>query len=106
MAESKIFLFVVEGPTDENSLAPALERILVPKKIKFMVMHCDITSDFDSNQGNIEQKIKEKAIDEFLAKNSQFRLEDIAQIIQITDADGAFTDDSIIEPNDLIDKTI
>ena len=39
MSESKILLFIVEGPSDEASLAPAMEKIVSNSTVKPKVMH-------------------------------------------------------------------
>ncbi len=103
MEESKIVLFIVEGKSDEMSLAPALEQI-VTNKIKFKVMCCDITSHNDSNVGNIEKRIKTEAVENFLKNNRQFRSKDICKIVHIIDTDGAFAPDNCIVKNDKIDN--
>ena len=64
MIENKILLFIVEGPSDEQSLAPALEN-LIRHNVKFKVMHSDITSDNASTVDNIEKRIKNRAVKNF-----------------------------------------
>ena len=90
MDTRKVLLFIVEGPSDEAALAPALEKIINTKKVKFKVMRIDITSDYDSNVGNIERRIKDLGVKKFLEQNSQFKPEDICGIVHIVDLDGAF----------------
>lgn len=96
MDEKKLILFIVEGSTDETSLAPALEAIIENKTVKFKVMHTDITSDYDSTVSNIEERIKEQAVRKFLLANHQFTARDICAIVHIVDLDGAFTSDDIV----------
>lgn len=100
MDENRILLFIVEGPTDETSLAPAMNRIVSNSTVKFKVMKADITSDYDSNEENIEKRIKELGVKRFLKENEQFASKDICGIVHIVDLDGAFIPDTaIIEGN-------
>ena len=103
MATNKIILVIVEGKTDENALAPALSKIF-PPSIKFKVMNCDLTSDYDSSEENIEDRIKRLAVKRFLERNNQFYAKDICAVIQIIDTDGAFVNDDLIITNDTLDK--
>lgn len=97
MNEIKVLLFIVEGPSDEQSLAPALEKIIQGNNVKFKVMHTDITSDYASTKDNIKKRIKEQAVKKFLLENSQFTAGDICGIIHIVDADGVFIPDENIK---------
>ena len=105
MTESKILLFIVEGKSDEASLAPALEQI-VDKTTKFKVIQSDITSDFYSNPSNIERRIKKKGIKEFLSKNSQFTEKDICGVVHIVDMDGAFASDTLVQKDNTVENVI
>ena len=101
MNESKVLLFIVEGPSDEASLAPALEQIITGSKVKFKVMRADITCDYDSTVGNIERRIKVLGVKRFLTENSQFSSNDICGVIHIVDLDGAFAPDHIVIQGDV-----
>ena len=103
MDESKVLLFIVEGISDEASLAPALEKIITDSKVKFKVMRADITSDYDSTVNNIERRIKELGVKRFLKENSQFSSNDICGIVHIVDLDGAFAPDNIVVEGDVED---
>ena len=97
MNEIKVLLFIVEGPSDEQSLAPALESIIAKNNVKFKVMHTDITSDYASTKENIEKRIKEQAVKKFLNDNTQFNSSDICGIVHIVDTDGVFIPDTNIK---------
>lgn len=97
MAEKKILLFIVEGRSDETALAPALEKIVTAHNVKFKVMRTDITSDFASNENNIERRIKEQAVKKFLKANPQFSSKDICGLVHITDLDGVFINDDFVK---------
>lgn len=101
MTESKVLLFIVEGPSDEASLAPALEQIITGSKVKFKVMRADITCDYDSTVDNIERRIKVLGVKRFLTENSQFSSNDICGVIHIVDLDGAFAPDDIVIQEDV-----
>ncbi len=58
--EKKVILFLVEGPTDENSLGMILQKILKDKKIFFHIIYTDLTSEKQSNVQNILKKIEEE----------------------------------------------
>ncbi len=103
MDESKVLLFIVEGPSDEASLAPALEQIVTDSKVKFKVMRADLTSDYDSTVDNIERRIKELGVKRFLTDNPQFSSNDICGIVHIVDLDGAFIDDNLVIQDDVED---
>lgn len=101
MIESKILLFIVEGKSDEASLAPALERLITTSSVKFKFMKVDITSDFDSTIHNIERRIKQLGVKRFLQENQQFSANDICGIVHIVDLDGAFVPDDVIVESDV-----
>ena len=101
MTESKVLLFIVEGPSDEASLAPALEQIITRSKVKFKVMRADITCDYDSTFNIIHRRIKVLGVKRFLTENSQFSSNDICGVIHIVDLDGAFAPDDIVIQGDV-----
>ena len=43
----KVILFLVEGPTDEDTLALIYSKIIKEHDIKFELLHMDITADED-----------------------------------------------------------
>ena len=104
MNERKILLFLVEGKSDEASLAPSLEKI-VEERAKFKIMSCDITSDFASTPQNIESRLRRLGVGRFLKKNPQFRESDLCGVVHIVDTDGVpnvmYYEDRILERNGL-----
>ena len=54
----KIILFLVEGPTDEDTLALIYSKIVKDHDIKFEVLHTDITADEEMTVKYIEVRIK------------------------------------------------
>lgn len=101
----KIVLFIVEGLTDKNSLAPALEEIVCNNKLNFQVVRGDIICDLDSNTENIERRLKNLVIKKFLDDNPQFKASDICEVIQICDTDGCFSDEAVVVHGE-VDKTV
>lgn len=91
----KIILFLVEGSTDKQSISLTLARLLKKVNVKFHIIKTDITSDLNSTVDNIEKLIFER-IDFFLAENPHLTYDDISAVIQITDTDGTFINDSAI----------
>lgn len=91
----KIIFVIVEGLSDEEAIGVLLNRIYEKDSVYVHVMHCDITTELDVNQGNIIAKIGN--IIKGYAKRT-FKSEDFARIIHITDTDGAFIpNDNIVE---------
>ena len=52
----KIILFLVEGPTDEDTLALIYSKIVKDHDIKFEVLHTDITADEEMTVKYIEEE--------------------------------------------------
>ena len=96
MNESKVLLFIVEGRTDEVSLAPAMEQIVSRAKVKFKVMRADITADYASSVENIEERIKRLGVKKFLNDNIQIKANDICGVVHSVDLDGAFVPDNVV----------
>lgn len=88
-------LFIVEGGSDETALKRILKKLYKKKEINFEVTDGDITSDEFVNVQNVEEKIfkivKKFMNDKKLSKNN------IIQIVQIFDTDGAFIKKEFIE---------
>ena len=87
VTSKKVILFIVEGITDETSLARILKEIFEDKKIYFQVVNTDITSELTNNNMNIITKINNE-IKKSISRN-YFKKSDIIQIIHVVDLDGA-----------------
>ena len=99
MAKKKVMLFIVEGPTDETSLSTVLNRIFSSSTVKFQVVHGDIlTRDFTSSD-KIVAAVWEQ-VKEFMG--SIYRKSDICRIVHLTDMDGVFIPDAVVE-NDTVE---
>lgn len=91
----KVVLFVVEGSTDKTALQPVLKKLLQNDKVKFDVLHRDITSDIKCNTKNIKEKIG-REINEYLDV-SKLKKKDIKEIVHLIDTDGSFVTADAIE---------
>ena len=95
VTSKKVILFIVEGITDETSLARILKEIFEDKKIYFQVVNTDITSELTNNNMNIITKINNE-IKKSISRN-YFKKSDIIQIIHVVDLDGVY-----IKPQDVV----
>lgn len=97
---NKIILFIVEGITDEDSLALILNRLLKKhngqniQKILFKFLNGDITTGVNYSTKNVKEELV-KGIKSFLSKN-RLQKEDIYKIVQLTDMDGAYVPNEVI----------
>lgn len=93
----KVILFIVEGITDQSALEPIMKNILKEKddKIKFRMLHKDITSHKDSKTNNIKKKLGEE-INKYL-DTYKLKRKDIREVVHLIDTDGAFVPDTNIE---------
>lgn len=96
---NKIILFLVEGPTDEDTLALIYSKIVKEHNIRFEVLRTDITADENMTVKYIEDWIK-RAIEVYLKKNPFIEESDILKVIQIIDTDGAFIPDILVKQSD------
>lgn len=55
--KKQVILFVVEGPSDEESLAGALRKIFADRQLLVQVTHCDLTSERGAAAHNIRARI-------------------------------------------------
>ena len=95
----KIVLFIVEGITDEISLALVLSKIMEKDKIvRFKIINGDITAKNGVSSNNILGKITDH-IKEFVAKDIYVKT-DIFKVIHLVDTDGAYISDDIILQKD------
>lgn len=92
----KIILLLVEGPSDEDSLAFLYSKIVAEHNIYFDVLHTDITADEEMTVKYIETRIKVE-IKKYLDRNPFIKRSDIIKIVQIIDTDGAFIPSSQVK---------
>lgn len=72
----KIILLLVEGPTDEDTLALIFSLLIKEYNIEFVVIHTDITASEDITVKYIERAI-ENEISKYLKRNPFIRKKDI-----------------------------
>lgn len=94
----KSVVFIVEGATDKRALHNIFKKIYRYKEIHFEFTHGDITSDESININNVEAEIY-KYVDAY-RKDKKLKLNDIWQIVQLFDTDGAYIDDDHIVPGE------
>ena len=88
----KLILIIVEGKSDEESLEYVLSKIVNSSKIKFVICHGDITSDYKTNARNVAKKISH-IVEEFLeSSKGLYTIEDIKLIVHIVDTDACSID--------------
>lgn len=95
----KVILFLVEGATDEETLALIYSKIVKGHDIKFEVLHTDITADEGMTVKYIEDKIK-RVIEMYLKRNPFIKKSDILKVVQIIDTDGAFIPSALVKTSD------
>jgi hypothetical protein len=59
MKTKKIILFIVEGISDQTSLALILSKLVKSENVKFQIVNGDITSDRSTNVANAMIKVNE-----------------------------------------------
>ena len=100
MKTKKIVLFIVEGITDQTSLALILSKIIQNESVKFHIVNGDITSDRFTTAENAITKVNSQ-IKMFLDKNPYFKKSDIQNIVHLVDTDGAFVSEDKIVKGDV-----
>lgn len=99
MWTNKLIIFIVEGPSDQDSLIVPLENELINKKIKtkIKVLHKDILTEYISEDNNnfkitscnLMGKLK-NLVESEIKRITGIKFKDIGKIIYITDTDNCF----------------
>ncbi|WP_024292688.1 hypothetical protein [Lacrimispora indolis] len=84
----KVILFVVEGPTDEETLSPVFKKIFQREDVRFHVVHGDMTSNWSVSGANALKTVYEHI--EVERKRYGIEKRDIMKVIHLVDLDGAF----------------
>lgn len=84
----KVILFIVEGPTDEDTLSPVLKKIFQREDVRFHVVHGDMTSNWSVSGNNAIKTVYEHI--EVERKRYGFEKKDIMKVIHLVDIDGVF----------------
>lgn len=94
----KVIMFIVEGPTDEDTLSPVIKRLFQNNDIRFHIVHGDITTDFNVNEREIIKEVNSHIEAEM--RRYGYKKSDIIQIVHLLDTDGAFLPESCIIKGD------
>lgn len=96
----KIVLFIVEGVTDQISLDLILSKLIEKDKVvRFKIVNTDITTQRETNQSNILNKITDKIKESM--EEGKYKKNDILRIVHIVDMDGAYIDDNMVIQKDV-----
>lgn len=85
---TKIFLLLVEGPSDETSLTKLMEVLCTNFNVRVQVQHGDITSNGRVNSQNIVKTVGSR-IKDFIDRY-HLKFSDVAAISLLIDTDGCF----------------
>ncbi|MCO7126969.1 hypothetical protein NIE88_14450 [Sporolactobacillus shoreicorticis] len=96
MAEKKVIVFIVEGVSDERTIAAI--RNYVPSKYSVYV---HITRGDMFTRPGMRKNVKTRVMDQIrkIMNETKYRKQEILAVIQLTDTDGAFVNDKAIEVN-------
>ncbi len=84
----KVILFVVEGPTDEETLGPVFKKIFQREDVRFHVVHGDMTSNWSVSGANALKTVYKHI--EVERKRYGIEKRDIMKVIHLVDLDGTF----------------
>lgn len=84
----KVILFVVEGPTDEETLSPVFKKVYQREDVRFHVVHGDMTSNWSVSGASALKTVYEHI--EVERKRYGIEKRDIMKVIHLVDIDGAF----------------
>lgn len=90
----KVILFIVEGPTDENTLSPVLKKLFHSENVHFHVVHGDMMAKFEVSPENAIVKVNERIKHEM--HRYGFKKQDIVKVIHLVDTDGVFIPESAV----------
>jgi len=99
MKTKKIILFIVEGISDQTSLALILSKLIKTENVRFYLVNGDITSDSFTTVTNAITKVNDQ-IKKFLSSN-YLKKKDILKVIHLIDTDGAFVMEDYIKEDDV-----
>ncbi|MPW25661.1 hypothetical protein GC105_07645 [Alkalibaculum sp. M08DMB] len=99
MSTRKIVLFLVEGISDQTSLALIISKIVKTEIVRFHTINGDITSYKYTTAENSVNKINAQ-VKKFL-NNNFLKKSDILKIVHLIDTDGAFISDEYMLEEDI-----
>ena len=90
----KVYVFILEGVSDENAIAGLLKKLYRNRTIYSVIMYGDVTSDIKKDiskiVGTIAEKVRAKLNEE------KIKTSDVLRVFQICDMDGAYVPDTAI----------
>lgn len=95
----RIVLFIVEGLSEQNALYPILTEIITNNNIHFEVTYGDITSNYKEDTSTTILQTLESIVNTFLTKRN-FHVDDLLEIVFITDTDGTYIDEKQIKQHE------
>jgi len=94
--EKKVIAFVVEGPSDEAALGTIMQEHFANERVKFLVVHGDITTRDYVSIDSIVKRIN--GLLENAKKKYMYTTSDFLQVIHLADTDGVYVpDESVIQ---------
>jgi hypothetical protein len=99
MKTKKIILFIVEGFSDQTSLALILSKVIKPENVRFQIVNGDITASRYTTTNNAINKVNEH-IKKFIGNNF-LNKSDLLKVIHLIDTDGAYVAADFIQQADV-----
>lgn len=95
MGKRKVVLFVVEGITDQQSMALLLEKVINTAQVRFHIVGTDITSDYGTNPQNAKKRIGHEV--KCFMKRYWLEKTDILEVVHLIDTDGCYLTEDYID---------
>ena len=97
--ERKVLFVLVEGISEKISLKKSFELAFPTKRVLVEDFKGDITTNWSTNVDNIEERIYEEMWRRL--KQNCLDFDDVAEVIQIVDTDGAYIEDRRVIQDEL-----
>lgn len=104
MKTKKIILFIVEGVSDQTSLALILSKLIKNETVRFQIVNGDITSDYSTTVTNAVIKVNAQ-IKRFLTNNF-FGKTDLLRVVHLIDTDGAYVGKDFVQEASQVEDLI
>lgn len=93
MAEKRVKLFMVEGPSDETAFGLLFERLFADDRVLFDVAHGDVTAKPGAKSAR--NAVRDQLIGHI--EHEYYGWKDLMEIVHIVDSDGVFIgDDKVV----------
>lgn len=94
-SERKVVAFIVEGISDEVALGSIMSEYFSNSEVRFVIVRGDITVRDYVTVDSIVKKVNEQI--DIIKTRYRYENEHFLKIIHITDTDGAFVDENLVE---------